>query len=173
MRALLTLLRGPKGHPLHPPFTDATIGAYTVASILGILAVASVSTPRTTTGWWLALLVGLCLTVPTAVTGLVDWLQITRWTPLWRTATAHMAAMVCAAALFLVALLVGKSDYDAGALGAGPLTVTLVAFAVLTCGGWLGGTIVFVHGMRVLGLVDAPALEAIKPGEPDESKRAA
>jgi hypothetical protein len=61
----------------------------------------------------------------------------------------------------------------AGALGAGPLTVTLVAFAVMVFGGWLGGTMVFVHGMRVLGLDRAPALEAIKPGEPDESKRAA
>src|SRR5207302_632181 len=64
MRALLALLRGPNGHPVHPPFTDATIGAYTVASILGILAVAGVSTGRTTSAWWLALLVGLCLTVP-------------------------------------------------------------------------------------------------------------
>jgi hypothetical protein len=26
------------GHPLHPPLTDATIGAYTAATVLGILA---------------------------------------------------------------------------------------------------------------------------------------
>jgi len=35
---------------------------------------------------------------------------------------------------------------------------------VLTLGGWLGGTVVFVHGMRVLNLVDEPAVEAITPG---------
>jgi uncharacterized membrane protein len=172
MRPLLGLLRGPDGHPLHPPFTDATIGAYAVASILGILAVAGVSTARTTTGWWLALLVALCLTVLTALTGFVDWLQITWWTPLWRVATSHMAAMVVAAGMFLAALLVGKGDYDAGALGAGPLTLTLVAFAMLTLGGWLGGTIVFVYGMRVLGLSDAPALEAVKPAESDQRRAA-
>jgi uncharacterized membrane protein len=172
MRALLALLRGPDGHPLHPPFTDATIGAYAVASILGILAVADVSPARTTTGWWLALLVALCLTVVTALTGLADWLQITWWTPLWRVATAHMLANVAAAVLFLIALVVGKGDYDAGALGAGPLALTLVAFATLTLGGWLGGTIVFVYGMRVLGLAEMPALEAVKPVEPDQRKAA-
>ena len=78
MSALLRLLRGSRGHPLHPPFTDATIGAYTVASVLGILAVAGVSPVGTTSARWLVLLVALCLTVPTAVTGLADWLQITR-----------------------------------------------------------------------------------------------
>jgi uncharacterized membrane protein len=172
MQRLLALLRGPDGHPLHPPFTDATIGAYAVAAILGILAVAGVSTSRTTTGWWLAVLVALCLTVPTALTGLADWLQITWWTPLWRVATAHMLANVTAAGLFLAALLVGKGDYDVGALGAGPLALTLVAFATLTLGGWLGGTIVFVYGMRVLGLAEAPALEAVKPVEPDRRQAA-
>jgi uncharacterized membrane protein len=172
MRPLLALLRGPNGHPLHPPFTDATIGAYAVASILGVLAVSGAATARTTTGWWLALLVALCLTVPTAVTGLADWLQITWWTPLWRVATSHMLAMVGAAGLFLAALLVGKSDYDAGAVGAVPLALTLAGFATLTLGGWLGGTIVFVYGMRVLGLADAPSLEAVKPAEPAERKAA-
>ena len=172
MGPLLALLRGPKGHPVHPPFTDATIGAYTVASILGIFAVAGVSTGRTTTGWWLAVLVALCLTVPTAVTGLADWLQITWWTPLWRVATAHMAAMVVASAFFLAALLVGHADYTAGSLGGGPLALTLIGFATLTLGGWLGGTIVFVYGMRILGIAEVPALEAVKPG-PDERNHAA
>ena len=172
MRLLLALLRGPKGHPLHPPFTDATIGAYTVASILGIFAIADVSPGRTTTGWWLAVLVALCLTVPTAVTGLADWLQITWWTPLWRVATAHMLANLAAGGLFLAALLVGHSDYTAGSLGGGPLALTLIGFTCLTLGGWLGGTIVFVYGMRVLGIAEVPALEAVKPS-PNEQKRAA
>lgn len=175
MKRLLTLLHGPDGHPVHPPFTDATIGAYAVASILGVLAVAGVSTARTTTGWWLALLVALCLTVPTALTGLLDWLKISSGTPLWRVATAHMVAMVAAAGLFLAALLAGRADYSAGALGAGPLAITLVGLGVLTLGGWLGGTIVFVYGMRVLGLEKAPALAAVVPGGPDEdaARRAA
>ena len=161
MSTLLALARGRQGHPIHPPLTDATIGAYTVASALGVLAVAGVREGRTTTSWWLALLVGLCLTVPTALAGLVDWLSITRGTPLWRVATSHLVAMVSATVFFLIALLVGHRDYVHGSLGAAPLALTLIGFVLLVVGGWLGGTIVFVYGMRVLGKEDEPAMSAI------------
>jgi hypothetical protein len=33
----------------------------------------------------------------------------------------------------------------------------------MSLGGWLGGAIVFVHGMRVLGLPKEPALRAVSP----------
>jgi hypothetical protein len=83
-----------------------------------------------------------------------------------------MLANLAAGALFLAALLVGHSDYTAGSLGGGPFALTLIGLTCLTLGGWLGGTIVFVYGMRVLGIADVPALEAVKP-EPNEEKRAA
>jgi hypothetical protein len=41
----------------------------------------------------------------------------------------------------------------------------LCAFVTLTVGGWIGGSIVFVHGMRVLGLPEEPAASAVLPGE--------
>jgi hypothetical protein len=39
----------------------------------------------------------------------------------------------------------------------------VLGFVTLTVGGWLGGAIVFVHGMRVLNLVDEPSLKAVAP----------
>jgi uncharacterized membrane protein len=165
--ALSRLGRGLPGHPIHPPLTGATIGTYTVASILGVLAIAGVSEARTTSAWWLALLVGLCLTVPTALTGLIDWLSITHGTPLWRVATAHLVAMVSATIFFLIALLLGHHCYVNGEIGGGPLALTLIGFVLLTIGGWLGGTIVYVYGMRVLGHPDEPAASAISPTHRD------
>jgi uncharacterized membrane protein len=150
------LIRGLPGHPLHPPLTDATIGLYTGAAVLGVLSALGVSEGNTTTAWWLALVLGLVVTVPTAVTGLVDWLRISRGTELWRTATAHLAAMVSATVFFLITALVGHGDYVDREVGGGPFVLNLVGFALLTLGGWLGGSIVFVHGMRVLKLVDEP-----------------
>ena len=44
------------------------------------------------------------------------------------------------------------------------LIATLVGFAALTAGGWLGGAVVFTHGMRVLDLVDEPPKRAVIPG---------
>jgi uncharacterized membrane protein len=162
------VIKGFPGHPLHPPLTDATIGAYTVATVLAVLGALGVSEDNTATGWWLALVVGLAFTAPTALTGFVDWLGITRGTPLWRTATAHLAAMLTATAFFLVAAVIGHGGYVDGRVTTGALVLTLVGFAVLTLGGWLGGTVVYVHGMRVLQLVDEPTARAVTPGHPDK-----
>ena len=165
------LWRGFPGHPLHPPLTDVTIGAYTTATVLAVLARLGVSEQSLTHGWWIALLVGLGATVPTALTGFADWLEISRGTPLFRTATVHLGVMLLATASFLVAASVGHDGYAQGDVNGGGLVFTLIGWGILTVGGWLGGSIVFVHGMRVLNLVDEPALKAATPG--GEEKEAA
>ena len=157
------LVRGLPGHPTHPPLTDATIGIYTFAAIAAVLSALGIAEEAAAQGWALALVVGLVVSAATSLTGLLDWLKIEPGTPLKRTATSHMLAMLAATAVFLVAALVGYSDGMDGVVGSGALVLTLVAFGLLTLGGWLGGTIVFVHGMRVLGLVEEPAHRAVSP----------
>ena len=157
------LWHGFPGHPLHPPLTDVTLGSYTFALVAALADVLGVSTNAATHGWWLALLFGLLATIPTAITGFADWLRIKTGTPLWRTATAHMIAQLIAGAIFLGAVIAGKSSFDAGNVETGPFVLTLAGYAVLTLGGWLGGSVVFVHGMRVLKLVDEPARRAAAP----------
>lgn len=157
------LWRGLPGHPIHPPLTDAVIGTYTFATVMALVDVTGLAEDNGAKAWWLALVVGLILTVPAALTGLADWLTITRGTPLWRTATAHLVVMVTASVLFLLAAIVGYDPYLEGDVTAGPLVLTLAGFVALTAGGWLGGTITFVHGMRVLDLVDEPAHRAAAP----------
>lgn len=166
------LIRGLPGHPLHPPLTDATIGAYTAATILAVCSKVGVSEHATATGWWLALVVALATTGLTAVTGLVDWVGIERGTPLWRTATTHMLVMLTATVIFLGAALWGHEGYTHGAVHSGPFILTLLGFVTLTAGGWIGGTITFVHGMRVLSLVDEPAKRAVSPVPKPEKERA-
>jgi uncharacterized membrane protein len=167
------LVKGLPGHPLHPPLTDATIGTYTFASVAGLLSALGVSEQNAATAWWLALMVGVIVTGPTAVTGFIDWLGITWGTPLWRTATIHMLSMVTATVFFLLAAIFGHDGYVDGAVTAGPLALTFVGFAFLTLGGWLGGTVVFVHGMRVLNLLEEPALRAAAPVPAPEKEAAA
>jgi uncharacterized membrane protein len=157
------LYRGTPGHPLHPPLTDATIGTYTFATVAALLSKVGIAEEEAAQGWTLALIVGLVVSGPTAVTGFADWLQISRGTPLWRTATAHMIAMLIATAFFLVAIGAGYSDGIDGAVTDGAFILTLIAFFGLTVGGWLGGTVVFNYGMRVLNLVEEPASRAASP----------
>jgi len=166
------LLKGPAGHPLHPPLTDATIGAYTFATIMSVLSRLGVSEHNTTTAWWLALITGLAITLPTALTGFLDWLDIARGTPLWRTATLHLGAMLTATVVFAITAGAGHGDYVDGMISGGSLVLTLVGFAALTTGGWLGGANVFVHGMRVLSLVDEPTKRAVSPLPHEEKEEA-
>jgi hypothetical protein len=48
---------------------------------------------------------------------------------------------------------------------------TLIEFGLLTVGGWLGGTIVYVYGMSVLSRVEEPSKRAITPGHPAGRRR--
>jgi hypothetical protein len=97
------LWRGFPGHPLHPPLTDAAIGAYTAATALAIADVSGVLDRNGAVGWFVLTAVGWC---------------------------------------------------------------------VLVVGGWLGGTITFVHGMRVLNLVDEPTARAVMPAPLPEKEQA-
>jgi uncharacterized membrane protein len=166
------LVRGLPGHPLHPPLTDVTIGSYTFATVAAFCDVVGISNHAATQAWWLALLFGLISTTLTAAAGLADWLRIEWGTPLWRTATTHAIVNVLAGVLFLAALLAGHGDFHRGDVTAGPFVLTVAGFAMLTLGGWLGGAVVFVHGMRVLNLVDEPTLRAAAPVPAREKEEA-
>ena len=166
-------LRGFPGHPSHPPLTDATIGAYTFATIAAILSKLGVAEHGFAQAWWLALIVGAITSALTILTGFLDWLQISRDTPLWRTATLHAVANATGSVFFILAIIFGHDEYSAKAVGTGGLMLTVVGFLFLTVGGTLGGSITYVHGMRVLNLVDEPTRRAAIPGTHEEKERAA
>ena len=166
------LWRGLPGHPLHPPFTDATIGAYTFATIAGFVQVVGITSHAGAYAWWLALCVGAITSLATVLTGFLEWLTISGGTPLKRTATVHALVNAAASVFFVIAIAVGHRHYTHGLVGTGPYVLTVVGFLLLTVGGWLGGAITYVHGMRVLNLVDEPALKASAPVVTPEKARA-
>jgi uncharacterized membrane protein len=58
--------------------------------------------------------------------------------------------MLCAVALFAVAAWLQHPGYQHGDVTTGGVAFSVAGLLTLTAGGWLGGTIVFVHGVRVL-----------------------
>ena len=89
------VLRGTRGHPLHPPLTDVSIGMYTLAAALAVIG--------------------------------------------------------------------QYAGYDDGRVTTAGLVFTLIGFLTLSAGGWLGGSLVFVHGMRVVGDEDTPPARGPSP----------
>jgi hypothetical protein len=163
MRRLIELLKGLPGHPTHPPLTDASIGAYTVGTGLLLLGWAGVEEPQMAVGGFLAVAGGLAFAVPTALTGLLEYFSITAGTPMRRTALVHMLTMILATGTFFVAELLLWDAYKTGVVPTDGAVVLIVAWLFLLFGGWAGGTIVFVHGMRVLGQPNARTADALKP----------
>ena len=166
------LWHGLPGHPIHPPLTDATIGTYTFATAAGFAEVTGITKNAGAYGWWIGLIFGLIVTVPTALTGLADWLTIEWGSELWKTATSHLIAMVSATVFFALAAIFGHGAYTHANVSGGAYALTVIGFLLMTLGGWLGGAIVFVHGMRVLSLVGEPAGRAAAP-VPHAEKEAA
>src|SRR5215211_297280 len=144
------LLHGFPGHPVHPPLTDATIGMFTLAAGLAVIGYAGAIEEAAGKACWLALVGGLAVAVPTAATGFADWVRLEWGSPRWRAATIHLTAMVSAVSLFAVAAWLQHAGYQHGDMTLGGLIFSVLGFIALTTGGWFGGSVVFVHGVRVL-----------------------
>jgi uncharacterized membrane protein len=169
--SLLSLIKGWPGKPSHPPLTDASIGAYTVGVAMLVLGALGVEEEQMAHGALLAVGGGLALALPTALTGLLDWLGMERGTPWRRTATIHLITMLTATALFALTFIAHLDGYDDGTVETLALVLGLVAFATLATGGFIGGTIVFVYGVRVLKREDVRVKDALIPGRAEQPSR--
>jgi len=164
MSSVLGLLKGWAGKPPHPPLTDASIGAYTVGVVMLVLGALGVEEEQMAHGSLLAISGGLVLAVPTALTGFLDWLDIQPGTPRKTIATTHLLVMVTATLVFAGTWLAQLDGYEHDKVKTLAWILGLVAEALLTVGGYLGGTLVFIFGVRVLKHEDATVIQAVVPG---------
>jgi uncharacterized membrane protein len=136
-------------YPVHPPLTHFAIGAYTTASVLAVIGAAGASEPNMAKGWWLSLLVGLIGSIPTAASGLVEFLALRRDHPARPAVIIHLVLALLTYPWFIAAILLGHAGYLRGSVSTGPLALTLTGFAILTAAGVAGGRLVFSYGIRV------------------------
>jgi uncharacterized membrane protein len=167
MTRLIGLIKGWPGKPSHPPLTDASIGAYSVGVAMLVLGALGIEEEQMGHGSLLAIGGGLALALPTALTGLLDWLDMPKGTPMRTVATVHLLTMLTATALFAVAFVGQLDGYDHGHVDTLGLVFGLAAEALLAAGGYLGGTLVFVYGNRTLQKPETPVRDALVPGRTD------
>lgn len=132
------------GHPLHAALVHFPMGllpASVAADLLGLLGVGGPWGPM---AFWM-LAAGLAAGGAAAVAGLIDLLALGAGHPASRTGTAHLAAASTALTLFLGSLLVREGP-DATA-GAWAVVLSAAGAAALFLGGWLGGQLVYRHGV--------------------------
>jgi uncharacterized membrane protein len=170
MAPLTTLVRGFAGKPLHPPLTDVSIGAYTAGVAMLVAGALGFEQPAMATGAVLAIGVGLIAAVPTIITGLVDLFAVPADAPARTLGWLHLTAMASATGFFVGAFAVQLDGYRAGTILTSALVLGLVAELTLIVGGYLGGALTYVYGLRVLNRPDTSVSDALVPGRTDHPK---
>ena len=79
-------------------------------------------------------------------------------------ATIHLFTMLTATVLFALTWLAQRPGYNHAEIQTLGLVLGLIAEGVLAAGGFIGGTLVFVYGVRVLKRADEPVATALIPG---------
>ncbi len=163
MKNVIDLVKGSPGKPLHPPLTDASIGAYTVGVAMLIAGALGLEEEQMAHGSLIAISFGLLLASPTAITGLLDWLDLPRESPARSAATIHLFVMVGATVLFALTWLLQRPGYNDDEVRTLAFVAGLISEAVLATGGNIGGANVFVYGIRVLKRPQTPVAKALNP----------
>jgi uncharacterized membrane protein len=152
-------LRGFAGKPFHPPLTDVPIGAYVIAPVLDILSFLFPSeawAPDLHQAAGYVYLGGAAVSLLTALTGFLDWLDTEKGTQIRRMANAHASTMIVMTLLVLWNLWdrylrepAATADLTTAALGAGILLLAII-------GGTIGGSMVYEYGFNVETSTDSP-----------------
>ena len=156
------------GHPLHPMLVMFPFALWVFALVCDIV---SLSLAGADGAMWrrlafYAIVGGLIGALAAAVPGLVDLLSL-RAPRVRRIGVTHMILNVLAVVLFAVNawLRWGSDDVSRGAIA-----LTAVGVALIGVSGWLGGEMVYVHGV---GVGPAPSGVESQAAGAERARRAA
>jgi len=143
-----TALAGPYGHPFHPVMVTVPIGAWVASLIFDIVALTGDDDATFARGAYWLICIGIIGALVAAIFGVLDLLIIPRGTPAFRTGLTHMALNLTVVVLFVINLGIRASG-DIDEASAGAFILSLVALALLSFSGWLGGKLAYRYGVRV------------------------
>lgn len=152
---------------LHPPFTHFPIAAYVFAAAFDVISSLGGRRPWASQLWHagtFVLIAGLGICLITMATGFWDLIQYWRETArALRLLAAHICVMAAAFMIGVGDIAWRLSDYDTSASTPPGVVALSVAAAVTACtGAYLGGRLVFGHGIGVAA--SALAVERRWPG---------
>ncbi|MGV9678735.1 DUF2231 domain-containing protein [Nocardia sp. NPDC003482] len=149
-RPVSAALAGPYGHPFHPILVTVPIGAW-IASVVFDIGSHIVDEPATLArgAQWL-IAIGVLGALAAAAIGFLDLFAIPGGTRAFRIGLIHMSLNLVVTVVFALGFWwrTAGTGVD-GAVGAGPLTLSIVALVLLGVSGYLGGMLAYHFGVRV------------------------
>ncbi len=168
---MIALIKGFAGKPSHAPLTDVSIGAYTVGVLMLLAGYFGLEEEAMAKGSLLAISGGLLVAVPTTLTGLLDWADLSKGSRARTLANYHLIVMVLATATFAATWVLQRPGYLDSEVTLAGLIAGCAALGLLTIGGTLGGALAYVYGVRVVKQ-DVSLADALIPGRLEEPGQA-
>ncbi|MGB6161398.1 MAG: DUF2231 domain-containing protein [Pseudonocardiaceae bacterium] len=166
---MVSLVKGFAGKPTHAPLTDVGIGAYTAGVAMLVAGAAGFQQAAMATASVITIGVGLIAAIPTIITGLVDLFGIPAAAPARTLGWWHLTLMSSATGMFAWTFTLQLAGYASGKIIMLALTVGVISWVLLLVGGYLGGSLTFVYGVRVLKRPQASMADALIPGHADRT----
>jgi len=130
-------------HPLHPMLVALPIGLWVFSLVCDLVRVFGGSSPNWQVVAYYTLVGGIVGALVAAVPGFIDMLSLP-----WRTkriALMHMSINLTVVALYVVNAWLRKR----GGPDMTPVWLSVIAILMLLVSGWLGGKMVYLHGVAV------------------------
>jgi uncharacterized membrane protein len=143
------------GHPIHPMIVPIPIGLWIFSLVCDLIAAAGSTNPAWQTVALYTMGGGIVGALLAAVFGLIDLISLPPGPR--KTALTHMAINLGVVALFVINFWM---RYSAPGKGGLTLWLSIAAIGLLVISGWLGGKMVYEHGIGV----DVAPEAAPRPG---------
>ncbi len=135
-------------HPLHPALVHFPVACWSLATF-GDVASLKVADPRV---WFVSgvlLVLGLITALAAMTAGVIELRKIEEGSPAMQIANWHMSLVVAAWAVYALSLFVrldGSTLVEPNGVSVG---VSVLGFLLLGAAGWMGGALVYEHGIGV------------------------
>jgi uncharacterized membrane protein len=134
-----------KGHPIHPMLVPLPIGLWMFALVADVVTWSGRGGETWAAAARIAVAVGVAGALVAALPGLIDLLSL-KDPPVRKLGLWHMALNLAAVAVFTWNFWV---RWQAAPASEPPLLLTVLGVALIGVSGWLGGEMVYVHGVAV------------------------
>ena len=138
-------------HPIHPVLVVFPIGLWVFSFVCDLAFAATGHVSWYDAGFY-AMAGGIFGGLAAAIPGFIDLMSIDK-PAVRRIGITHMLLNVFAVALFSINLFL-RTQMAAGAVV--PVSLSVIGLVLILISGWLGGQMVYIHGVAVAPQTEAP-----------------